>query len=118
MTRETAPAGLARAGTLPYVISQANANTSTDGSEIEFDSSVFSSPQAITLGGTQLELSEHDRRGDNHRPSGGRDRQRRRTVRVFQVDNGVTASLCGLTITGVRSRGMAAVCIAMGVRSR
>src|SRR5271157_1024806 len=44
-------------GTLPYVISQANANTNTDGSEIEFDSSVFSSPQTITLSAT-LVLSE------------------------------------------------------------
>ena len=39
--------GSGTSGTLPYVISQANANTNTDGSEIEFDPSVFSSPQTI-----------------------------------------------------------------------
>ena len=46
--------GSGMSGTLPYVISQANANTNTDGSEIEFDSSVFnaSSPQTIPLGAT------------------------------------------------------------------
>ena len=51
--------GSGTSGTLPYIISLANANTSTDGSEIEFDSSVFtsSSPQTITLGAT-LVLSE------------------------------------------------------------
>ncbi len=51
--------GSGTSGTLPYVISLANANTSTDGSEIEFDPSVFtsSSPQTITLGAT-LVLSE------------------------------------------------------------
>ena len=51
--------GSGTSGTLPYVISQANANTSTDGSQIEFDPSVFtsSSPQTITLGAT-LVLSE------------------------------------------------------------
>ncbi len=51
--------GSGTSGTLPYVISQANANANTDGSEIEFDSSVFnsSSPQTITLGAT-LMLSE------------------------------------------------------------
>jgi predicted outer membrane repeat protein len=51
--------GSGTSGTLPYIISLANANTSTDGSEIEFDPSVFtsSSPQTITLGAT-LVLSE------------------------------------------------------------
>ena len=51
--------GSGTSGTLPYVISQANANPNTDGSEIEFDPSVFtsSSPQTITLGAT-LVLSE------------------------------------------------------------
>src|SRR5271165_4567154 len=49
--------GSGTSGTLPYVISQANANSNTNGSEIEFDSSVFSSRQTITLGAT-LVLSE------------------------------------------------------------
>jgi predicted outer membrane repeat protein len=51
--------GSGMSGTLPYVNSQANSNSNTDGSEIEFDSSVFSSssPQTITPGAT-LVLSE------------------------------------------------------------
>ena len=42
---------------LPYVIGQADANTNTAGSEIEFDLPVFASPRTITLAGT-LVLSE------------------------------------------------------------
>ena len=40
--------------TLPYVIflTNADANPSTDGTIIQFDSLVFSSPQTITLGAT------------------------------------------------------------------
>jgi predicted outer membrane repeat protein len=51
--------GSGTSGTLPYIISLANANASTDGSEIEFDPSVFtsSSLQTIALGAT-LVLSE------------------------------------------------------------
>ncbi len=44
--------GSGTSGTLPYVISQANADTNPDGSEIEFDSTVFSTPQTIQLAGT------------------------------------------------------------------
>jgi hypothetical protein len=50
--------GSGTSGTLPYVISQANVNSNPDGSEIEFDSSVFSTPQTIALGLTPLVLSE------------------------------------------------------------
>ena len=49
--------GSGTSGTLPYVISQANANMNTQGSEIQFDSSVFSTPRTITLAAT-LVLSE------------------------------------------------------------
>ena len=56
--RRTAP-GSGNTGDLPYVIDQANANTNTAGSEIEFDPSVFDSPQTITLSST-LALSETD----------------------------------------------------------
>ncbi len=51
--------GSGTSGTLPYVmfLANANANPGTDGAEIQFDSSVFSSPQTITLGAT-LVLSE------------------------------------------------------------
>ncbi len=37
------------AGTLLYCITQANTNTSTSGSEIQFDPTVFATPQTITL---------------------------------------------------------------------
>jgi fibronectin-binding autotransporter adhesin len=92
--------GSGTSGTLPYVIAQADANTNAAGSEIEFDSSVFSlsSPQTITLGAT-LVLSETaapeviDGPGaDVVTVSGGS------AVQVFDVDSGVTASISGLTI--------------------
>ena len=92
--------GFGTSGTLPYVISQANANTNTDGSEIEFDSSVFSSPQTITLGGTQLELSNTTGQETITGPAAGVTVSGGGLSRVFQIDNGVTASISGLTITG------------------
>jgi predicted outer membrane repeat protein len=99
--------GSGTSGTLPYVISQANANGNADGSEIEFDSSVFnsSSPQTITLGAT-LVLSETAGPEVIDGPgaalvtiSGGG------TVGVIQVDSGVTAMLSGLSISGGRTTG-------------
>ena len=49
--------GTGHSGTLPYVVGQADANTNTAGSEIEFDPTVFASPQTIAPAGT-LVLSE------------------------------------------------------------
>ena len=49
--------GSGTSGTLPYVISQANANPNPDGSEISFDPTLFSSTQTIDLDAT-LVLSE------------------------------------------------------------
>ncbi len=94
--------GSGPSGTLPYVISQANANPSADGSEIEFDSSVFnsSSPQTITLASTLVlsetagpEVIDGPGAGVVTVSGGGK-------VQVFAVDSGVTASLAGLTISG------------------
>ncbi len=98
--------GSGSSGTLPYVISQANANTNTAGSEIEFDSSVFSasSPQTITLAAT-LVLSETagpeviDGSAAGVTISGGG------AVGVFEVDSGVTATLSGLTMSGGSTTG-------------
>ena len=104
---ESGTSGSGMSGTLPYVISQANANTNTDGSEIEFDSSVFtsSSPQTITLGAT-LVLSEtagpemiQEQEAGLVTVSGGG------TVSVFEVGSGVTAALSGLTISGGSTSG-------------
>jgi hypothetical protein len=44
--------GMGDSGTLPYVIGQANANANPAGSEIEFDPTVFATPQTITLTNT------------------------------------------------------------------
>ena len=95
--------GSGTSGTLPYVISQANANSNTDGSEIEFDSSVFSSP-ADDHAGCHSGALRDGRTGGDRRPgaglvtvSGGG------TVSVFEVDSGVTATLSGLTISDGRA---------------
>ena len=92
--------GTGTSGTLPYVISLANANPNTDGSEIEFDPSVFSTPQTITLAAT-LVLSETsgpeviDGIGANLVTVSGGGK-----VTVFDIKSGVAASLSGLTISG------------------
>ena len=98
-------AGTGTSGTLPYVISQADTNTNTDGSAIEFDPTVFSSPQSITLTAT-LDLSEtpglmviEGPGADRLTISGGN------AATVFTVESGVTASLSGLTISGGSTTG-------------
>jgi hypothetical protein len=92
--------GTGDSGTLPYVIGLANANTNTAGSEIQFDPTVFATPQTITLAST-LVLSETagpemiDGLGASIvTVSGGG------AVEVFSVTSGVTAFLSGLTISG------------------
>ncbi len=97
--------GSGTSGTLPYVVAQANANTSTGGSEIEFDHSDFSSPQTITLGAT-LPLSETAGPESIDGPgaglltiSGGG------AVTDLDVAAGVAATISGLTITGGMSSG-------------
>jgi parallel beta-helix repeat protein len=99
--------GSGSSGTLPYVVFLANANadTSTDGNTIQFDPSVFSTPQTITLDAT-LVLSETSGPEVIDGPgaglltvSGGK------AVSVFQVDGGVTARVSGLTISGGSTTG-------------
>jgi Right handed beta helix region len=92
--------GSGTSGTLPYVISQANVDPNPDGSEIEFDSTVFSSPRTITLG-ESLSLAETSGPEVIGGPgaallsiSGGG------AVTVLDVDSDVTATLSRLTITG------------------
>jgi len=93
--------GSGNTGDLVYTIGLANANTNPDGSEIQFDPTVFSSPQTITLSST-LVLSETagpeevtDGPGASVvTVSGGN------FLQVFSVANGVTAALAGLTISG------------------
>ena len=89
-------------GDLLYCITQANANTNTAGSEIEFDPTVFqvATQQSITLSAT-LDLWETagpevlDGPGASDLKITGND-----TVQVFTVSSDTTASLSGLTIWG------------------
>ena len=113
--------GTGDSGTLPYVIGQANANTNTAGSEIQFDPTVFASPQTITLastlvlsetagpevidgpgaslvtvsGGNAVEVFSVDERRDGHplRPDhlGRQCRQRRRHRQRWHADASPTA---------------------------
>ena len=92
--------GAGNAGDLVYVIGLANTNTNPGGSIIQFDPTVFASPQTITLGSI-LELSETagpeviEGPGANLVTVSGND-----AVEVFSVVSGVTAFLSGLTISG------------------
>jgi hypothetical protein len=97
-------AGTGDSGTLPYVVSQANANTNPDGSEIQIVLSgggiPSGEPRTISLADT-LVLSETpgpeviDRLGANSVTIAGGP-----PYRVFEIEGGVTASLSGLTISG------------------
>jgi hypothetical protein len=85
-------------GDLRYCINQAN---SAGGDEtIVFDSTVFNTPQTITLTQGQLELSDTTGPETITGPAGGVTVNGNNTSRVFQIDEGVTASISGLTITG------------------
>ncbi len=86
-------------GDLLWAITQANANTNPDGSVIEFDPTVFATPQTITLSST-LVLSESGGPEVIDGPSAGVVISGNNVVEVFQVDGGVTATLAGLTISG------------------
>ena len=98
-------AGSGTTGDLLYCIKQANSNPNTDGSVIEFDPTVFGSPQTITLSST-LVLSETagpeviDGPGASLVTVSGNN-----AVGVFSVVNGVTATLTGLTISGGSTAG-------------
>ena len=95
-------AGSDGAGDLLYCITQANANTNPLGSLIEFDPTVFSTakPQTIKLSST-LELTETagpemiDGPGASVVTISGNN-----AVGVFDVAEGVTATLSGVTISG------------------
>jgi parallel beta-helix repeat protein len=90
-------------GTLRWAISQANA---AGGAEtINFSPTVFSAPQTITLGGTQLELSNTTGTETITGPAAGVTISGNKKSRVFQVDSGVTAALSGLTIAAGSATG-------------
>jgi hypothetical protein len=83
-------------GSLRWAVGQANM---TGGDQtIDFDPTVFGTPQTITLAGTQLELTDTTGTETITGPAAGV------TVdgggsRVFRIDRGVTASVSGLTIS-------------------
>ena len=76
------------------------ANVQTGDDAISFDSTVFATPQTITLGGTQLELSDSTGATTITGPATGVTVDANHTSRVFMIDSGVTAELSSLTITG------------------
>ncbi|MGO9469265.1 MAG: beta strand repeat-containing protein, partial [Isosphaeraceae bacterium] len=86
-------------GSLPWGVTQANANTNAAGSIIEFDPTVFATPQTITLSST-LVLSESPGPEVIDGPSAGVVISGNNAVEVFQVNGGVTATLADLTISG------------------
>jgi len=96
LTSDSGASTSALAGDILYCVTQANANTNTAGSVIEFN---MSTPQTITLSST-LDLSETagpetiENLGASVTISGNN------AVQVFLVDSGVTATLSGLTISG------------------
>ena len=81
------------------------ANTTGGDQTIIFDSTVFKTPQTITLNGTQLELSDTTGAETITGPAAGVTVSGGGLSRVFQVDKGVTASISGLTITGGKTTG-------------
>ncbi len=78
----------------------AQANTDEGAETITFDPMVFSTRQTINLTGGQLELSDTTGPETITGPSVGVTVNGGGLSRVFQVDNLVTASISGLTITG------------------
>jgi hypothetical protein len=82
---------------LRQAISQANTNGGAE--TITFDPTVFSSPQTIKLSGGQLELSDTTGPETITGPSVGVTVNGGGMSRVFEVDDLVTASISGLTIT-------------------
>ena len=91
-------AGSGLVGDLRYCINQANF---AGGNEtIIFDSTVFATAKTITLGGTQLELTDTTGTETITGPAAGVTVSGNNASRVFLVDASVTASISGLTISG------------------
>jgi hypothetical protein len=85
------------AGTLRYEIGQANTNAGPDA--IDFDSTVFSTPQTIALTSGQLELTDAATTTITGPGSGLLSISGNNASRVFSINYG-SAALSGLTITG------------------
>jgi hypothetical protein len=83
---------------LPAAIAIANTET-TKSTNIIFDQTVFATPQTITLTGTALELSDSTMPVTITGSAAGVTISGGGLSRVFQVDQGVRASITGLTIS-------------------
>jgi hypothetical protein len=84
-------------GTLRSVIAEA---TATPGANtIDFDATVFSAPQTITLGGSWLELSQTSGTLTITGPTAGVTISGGGQSQVLLVDTGVTASISSMTLT-------------------
>jgi hypothetical protein len=91
-------------GTLRWAITQANATSGAN--TIDFSPTVFNTPQTITLSGTQLELSNKSGIQTITGPATGVTVSGGGASRILQIDNGVTASISGLTITKGKLTGL------------
>ena len=85
-------------GSLRWAVEQANAGGGAE--TIDFDPSLFNTPQTITLTSGELELSNTTGTETITGPAAGVTFSAGGTSRVFQVDANVTASISGMTITG------------------
>ena len=81
------------------------ANSTAGANVVDFSSTVFNTPLTITLTGGQLELNNKIGTETITGPAAGVTVSGGGTNRVFQVDNGVTATLSGLTISGGSTTG-------------
>ncbi len=93
-----AGSGSGDSGDLRYCINQANADDQAN--TIVFDPTLFSTPQTITLSGTGLFLEDTGGTQTITGPAAGLTIKSGGNSRVFQIDDGVTASISGLTISG------------------
>ena len=89
--------GSGDSGDLRYCINEANADAGPN--QIVFDPTVFSTPQTITLSLGQLELSDTGGTQTITGPAAGVTISGGGNNRVFQIDDGVTASISGVTIS-------------------
>ncbi len=89
--------GSNNAGDLRYCINQANADDQAN--TIVFDSTVFRTPQTITLSGGQLELSDTGGAQTITGPAALVTIGASEQSSVFQVGGGVTASISGLAFS-------------------
>jgi hypothetical protein len=95
--------GSGNSGDLQYCIDQANSDDQAN--TIVFDSTLFGTPQTITLTGGELELSDTGGTQTITGPAAGVTISGGGRSQVIQVAYSVTASISGLTITGGSAQG-------------